>query len=194
MSTEGGESVEPVEAFQARARAWLAAHAETAPRDYGAICPPDLVEAGLAWQQSIHAAGFAGIHWPVEYGGQGLTIEHNAAWMLECALANVPPVLNMVGLVLTGGALLRFGTDEQKARHLAYRLSKELGYTIVTGGAAGVMEAAVMGGFTVTVTWVEPGQGKDVPVAFTVKVSVMGTVAIGLEMNALSRLVGAVQL
>jgi uncharacterized protein (TIGR00730 family) len=40
-------------------------------------------------------------------------------------------------------------TDEeyQKARHLAYRLSKELGYTIVTGGAAGVMEAANRGAF-----------------------------------------------
>jgi alkylation response protein AidB-like acyl-CoA dehydrogenase len=38
--------------------------------------------------------------------------------MYECALANVPPVLNMVGLVLTGGALLKFGTPEQQARHL----------------------------------------------------------------------------
>ncbi len=123
MSTDG--SVESVAEFQARARAWLAAHAGSAPRDYGAICPPDLVEAGLAWQRTIHAAGFAGLHWPGQYGGQALTIDHNAVWMLECALANVPPVLNMVGLVLTGGALLRFGTDEQKARHLARTLTGE---------------------------------------------------------------------
>ena len=58
-----------------------------APRDYGAICPPDLVERGVWWQQQIHAAGYAGIHWPVAFGGRGLTPEHNAVWMLECAVA-----------------------------------------------------------------------------------------------------------
>jgi alkylation response protein AidB-like acyl-CoA dehydrogenase len=38
--------------------------------------------------------------------------------MLECALAGVPPFLNMVGLVLTGGAVQRFGTPEQQIEHL----------------------------------------------------------------------------
>lgn len=107
-----------VDDFQTEARDWLAANRAGAPRDYGAICPPDLIGDGIAWQQRIHAAGFAGIHWPVEYGGRGLTAEHNAAWMLECALAGVPPVLNMVGLVLAGGAILRYGTPEQQALHL----------------------------------------------------------------------------
>ncbi len=107
-----------VEDFQLEARAWLAANRTGAPRDYGAICPPDLVEQGVAWHRKVHEAGYAGIHWPVEYGGRGLTPEHNSIWMLECALAGVPPVFNMVGLVLTGGAVLKFGTDEQKAQHL----------------------------------------------------------------------------
>ena len=114
-----------VEEFQSGAREWLAANRGDAPRDYGAICPPDLVDEGLAWQRRIHAAGYAGIHWPSEYGGRGLTPEHNAAWLLECAIAGVPPVFNMVGLVLTGGALLRYGTDEQKAQHLAATLAGE---------------------------------------------------------------------
>jgi alkylation response protein AidB-like acyl-CoA dehydrogenase len=114
-----------VDDFQAEARDWLAANRAEAPRDYGAICPPDLVEHGLAWQQRIHAAGYAGIHWPSEFGGGGLTPEHNAAWLLECALAGVPPVFNMVGLVLTGGALLRYGTPEQQAQHLAATLAGE---------------------------------------------------------------------
>jgi alkylation response protein AidB-like acyl-CoA dehydrogenase len=114
---DAGVSVS-VEDFQAQAQAWLAANAKDAPRDYGAICPPDLIEHGIAWQKQIFAAGFAGIHWPVEYGGRGLSLEHNGVWMLECARAGVPPFLNMVGLVLTGGALLRFGTPEQKAEHL----------------------------------------------------------------------------
>ena len=107
-----------VEEFQAGAREWLAANRGDAPRDYGAICPPDLVQQGIAWQRRIHAAGYAGIHWPVEFGGRGHTAEHNSVWMLECALAGVPPFLNMVGLVLTGGAVLRYGTDAQKSEHL----------------------------------------------------------------------------
>jgi alkylation response protein AidB-like acyl-CoA dehydrogenase len=111
-----------VEAFQATARQWLDANREHAPRDYGAICPPELIDEGVAWQRRLADAGYAGIHWPVAFGGQGLTPEHNAAWMLECALAGVPPVLNMVGLVLTGGSILAFGTDQQKADHLASTL------------------------------------------------------------------------
>jgi alkylation response protein AidB-like acyl-CoA dehydrogenase len=118
-------SVPSVDEFQAEAREWLAANRATAPRDYGAICPPDLISEGVAWQRRIEAAGFAGIHWPVEHGGRGLSPEHNAAWLLECALAGVPPVLNMVGLVLAGGAVQRFGTPEQQAAHLRATLSAE---------------------------------------------------------------------
>jgi alkylation response protein AidB-like acyl-CoA dehydrogenase len=45
--------------------------------------------------------------------------------MLECALAGVPPVFNMVGLVLTGGALLRFGTPSSRPSTLAATLRAE---------------------------------------------------------------------
>ena len=114
-----------VEEFQDQARAWLSEHKGDAPRDYGAICPPDLVEHGLAWHRQVHAAGFAGIHWPTEHSGRGLTPAHNAAWQYECALAGVPSAFNMVGLVLTGGALMKFGTPEQQAKHLAATLSTE---------------------------------------------------------------------
>ncbi len=72
-----------VDDFQTAAREWLAANRAHAPRDYGAICPPDLVEAGLAWHRRVHEAGFAGIHWPTEFGGRGLTPAHNAAWQYE---------------------------------------------------------------------------------------------------------------
>ena len=107
-----------VEDFAVTAREWLAEHAASGPRDYGAICPPDLVDEGVAWQRRLVDAGLAGIHWPVEYGGQGLSPAHQSAWLLECARAGVPPVFNMVGLVLTAGALLRFGTEDQRERHL----------------------------------------------------------------------------
>jgi alkylation response protein AidB-like acyl-CoA dehydrogenase len=107
------------------ARSWLAVNASHAPRDYGAILPPDLYDAGVAWQQRLFAAGWAGLHWPVEFGGRGLTPEHNAAWVQQCALAGVPPFVNMVGIVLAGGAIQRFGTDVQQARHLRATLAAE---------------------------------------------------------------------
>ena len=113
-----------VESFQREVAAWLAASTHS-PRDYGAICPPDLIADGVAWQRSIRDAGFAGIHWPVEHGGRGLTAEHNAVWLLECARAGVPPFLNMVGLVLTGGAILRYGTSDQQERHLRATLDAD---------------------------------------------------------------------
>jgi alkylation response protein AidB-like acyl-CoA dehydrogenase len=114
-----------VEEFQREAAAWLAANRADAPRDYGAICPPDLVDAGLEWQRRLTDAGWAGIHWPTEHGGRGLTPEHNGVWLLECARAGVPAVFNMVGFVLAGGAVMRYGTDEQQARHLGATLTTE---------------------------------------------------------------------
>jgi alkylation response protein AidB-like acyl-CoA dehydrogenase len=114
-----------VEAFQSTAAAWLSEHRHLAPRDYGAICPPDLVDQGLAWQRHLVRHGFAGIHWPAAFGGQGLSPAHQSVWLLECARAGVPAVFNMVGLVLTAGALLRFGTPEQQRQHLAATVNGE---------------------------------------------------------------------
>ena len=114
-----------VEEFGDYAAAWLRKHASAAPRDYGAICPPDMISTAIQWQRAVNDAGFAGIHWPIEQGGRGLTVEHNAAWQYQCALAGVPAVLNMVGLVLTAGALLRFGTEAQRQQHLRATLTAD---------------------------------------------------------------------
>lgn len=107
-----------VDDFRAEAEAWLAEQKPTAPPNWGAIMPPERRDQGLEWQQRMHTAGFASVHWPVEHGGRGLTIEHHQAWSELCAEAGVPAVLNMVGLVLTGSAIQLFGTEEQKTAHL----------------------------------------------------------------------------
>lgn len=114
-----------LEEFQSDAASWLAANRQHAPRDYGAICPPDLVDAGLDWQRRLTDAGWAGIHWPVEHGGRGFSPEHHGIWLLECARSGVPAVFNMVGFVLTGGAVMRYGTPEQQAAHLRPTLATE---------------------------------------------------------------------
>ena len=111
--------------FAAEAAAWLAAHKDQAPPDYGAILPPGMVDEGVAWQKLLFADGWAGIDWPVEHGGRGLSADHRATWVRECALAGVPPFINMVGVVLAGGSTQLFGTPEQKAEHLRPILAAE---------------------------------------------------------------------
>jgi alkylation response protein AidB-like acyl-CoA dehydrogenase len=107
-----------VDELRREARAWLAANASQAPPDYGTICPPELIDDARVWQRRLAEAGWTGLHWPVEDGGRGLTLEHTAVWIEECARAGVPAVLNMVGHVLAAGSILRFGTPEQRERHL----------------------------------------------------------------------------
>ncbi len=112
------DDLNDLEDFRAAATAWVAANAREAPPDYGAILPPDMVDAGVAWQQRLFAEGWAGIHWPTEYGGRGLTPAHQSIWLEVCALAEVPPFINMVGFVLAGQGCQVYGTDAQKAEHL----------------------------------------------------------------------------
>ena len=118
-------SEESVDTLRARAATWLAQNRQHAPRDYGAICPPNLIEEAKKWQRLIFESGFAGLHWPTEHGGQGLSPAHHGAWVEECAKVGVPPVLNMVGLVLAGGAVMTYGTDEIKQQHLRSTLNAD---------------------------------------------------------------------
>jgi len=118
--------IDDVDDFRVRVRGWLETNARHAPRNYGAITPPSVVEHAIAWQRRLFDAGWAGIHWPVAHGGQGLTPAHTAVWLEECARADVPPFINMVGIVLAGGALMQFGTAEQQQRFLRPTLQADL--------------------------------------------------------------------
>ena len=106
--------------YAAAARAFLTTRkaAGELPSDWGPILPVEMTETGRRWQRALFDAGFAAIDWPAEFGGQGLTPDHTVAWREAAAEFEAPAVLNMVGLVLTAGALLTFGTPEQQAQHL----------------------------------------------------------------------------
>ena len=108
--------------------AFLAAEvaAGTACRAFGAILPTALYERARPWQRRCHEAGWAGLHWPTQYGGRGLTTAHTAVWFEECAKARVAPYLNLQGLVLAGGAIMKFGTDAQKEKFLRPTLSGDI--------------------------------------------------------------------
>lgn len=107
---------------------FLAEHnaAGTACPAFGAILPPDLLEPALRWQRICFDSGFAGVHWPAEYGGGGRTRAHAQIWFTECARADVSPYLNLQGIILAGEAILRSGTEEQKDRYLEATLRGDL--------------------------------------------------------------------
>ena len=121
-------SAMPLQNFRADVARYLRASIDSgaACPGYGAILPPSLYERALGWQRHCHENGFAGLHWPTEYGGRGLTRAHSAIWYEECARAQVAPYLNLQGIVLAGEALLRAGSHAQKERFLAPTLSGDI--------------------------------------------------------------------
>jgi alkylation response protein AidB-like acyl-CoA dehydrogenase len=76
-------------------------------------------EFDLAWQRTQYEGGWAGIAWPREYGGRGMTLTQQLIWYEEYALADGPDVgVNFVGLNHGGPTLIARGSEEQKAHHL----------------------------------------------------------------------------
>src|SRR3954464_9396484 len=70
------------------------------------------------WQRRLAEGGWAGVHWPVEYGGRGAGLREPAFFFEELARARAPLPANVLGLLLGGPTLMIWGTDEQKERYL----------------------------------------------------------------------------
>jgi alkylation response protein AidB-like acyl-CoA dehydrogenase len=105
--------------FRAEARAWLAEHAPaTRAQLDAATTDVERFEASRAWQRRLFDGGWAGITWPVEYGGRGGTARQASIFAEEQAQFRVSSgfVASTVGMV--GPTLLRFGSDAQRARYL----------------------------------------------------------------------------
>ena len=63
--------------------------------------------------------------WPAEFGGGGRPTAEQIVVDRELAAAGAPELVAVVGLDVLGPALLEFGTDEQKRRHVAPILSAD---------------------------------------------------------------------
>ena len=83
------------------------------------------IEALRAWQARCYAAGYVGRAWPTEFGGGGRPAVEQIVVDQELAAAGAPEFVNVVGLDVLGPSLLRFGTDEQRRRHIPSILSAE---------------------------------------------------------------------
>ena len=124
--------------FREECRDWLHANvpAETRPLDAA-----DAIGFDKAWQRQLFDAGWAGINWPTDYGGRGLSIVQQVIWLEEYAKAHAPWIgANFVGINHGGPTLIINASEEQKTYHLP---------RILTG------EAIWCQGFS------EPGAGSD---------------------------------
>jgi alkylation response protein AidB-like acyl-CoA dehydrogenase len=107
------------EAFRKEVRTWL----DEAVPAYGPPPPPGDWTARRAydtgWQRTLHDAGYAGLNWPVAYGGRGLPASQQLVFLEEYAAAAAPYVgINFVGNAHAGPTLIAEGTEAQRRHHL----------------------------------------------------------------------------
>ena len=111
--------------FRNRARAWLE---QNAPRrgggESGEPGRADIA-AQKAFQAKLYDAGFAGITWPKEYGGQGLTNAEQIAFTQAARDFALPVGAFVIGLGMPGPTIIELGTEEQKRRYLPRLLRGE---------------------------------------------------------------------
>jgi len=133
------DQIESVEDFSARAKAWLEAGGLPArktsaePREARPEGDSEHETDGLAlWQRQrelqkmLFAGGFAGLCFPKEYGGQGLSRAHQAAFDDLSVNYEMPLLLNVPSLAICSAMLLDMGTEEQKQKYVRGAISGEL--------------------------------------------------------------------
>jgi alkylation response protein AidB-like acyl-CoA dehydrogenase len=70
------------------------------------------------WSRTLFEAGYAGLTWPKEYGGQGAPPSFQAILYEELAAVQAPTHVGVIGLNMAGPTIIAHGTEEQKARYL----------------------------------------------------------------------------
>ena len=110
--------------FRARAREWLTANVPTTVRPAHGHAS---AQFDRDWQRKLYDNGWAGVAWPKEFGGLGLSGLQQVIWFEELARARAPHHINTtyVAMMHAGPTLIARGTDEQKAFHLQRILSGE---------------------------------------------------------------------
>ncbi len=118
---------EEEERFRSEVEDWLRANL---PAGWGtpAFREPETAEEKVAfarsWQRRLRDGGWAGLSWPLEYGGRAASVVEQLIFNEEYARLRAPDLISIsVGLSLVGPTLIRWGTPAQKERFLTRILS-----------------------------------------------------------------------
>lgn len=110
-------------AFQQEVDAWMAANK---PADPGLLLPQSFMEVGSEqqldflreWQYKVWSAGYLGMHWPREYGGQGADPVFQTLADQAMRKHRVPIMFNIIGLGWAGPLINDKGSEAEKAKYL----------------------------------------------------------------------------
>lgn len=113
-------------AFRAECRAFLSQHGKAKAPGSTQVTMSTLAEDELVhvkecrdWQRVKADAGWAGLTWPVEFGGRGLTGLHEGIFTEEESNFDVPAGMFAQAIGMLGPTIIVHGTDEQKEQFLA---------------------------------------------------------------------------
>jgi alkylation response protein AidB-like acyl-CoA dehydrogenase len=155
-----------VDEYREQARAWLAANLERRPAGADAATAAALrgmheftkeqIDAERPKQRRLYEAGYAGITWPAEFGGQGLSPAHERAFLEEAAGYELPSfgIAGGTTFGVCAQVMLAHASDDFKRRHLPRLLSGEelwvqfFSEPVAGSDLAGVQTRAVRDGDT----------------------------------------------
>ncbi|MFD8382958.1 acyl-CoA dehydrogenase family protein [Streptomyces sp. NPDC059679] len=110
---------EAEEDFRRRLRTWLADVLPKLPDPPDPADWPGRRAYDCGWQRALYDAGYAGLHWPKDAGGQGATPTQHLIFLEETERAGAPYVgANFVGLLHAGPTIAAEGDAAQRARWL----------------------------------------------------------------------------
>ena len=112
-------------AFRQELRSWIADNLPEGWRERDPSKGRGDEEVSRAWSRKLYDAGYAGITWPKEFGGQGAPYTHQAILLEESARAETPEHIGIIGLGMAGPTIIAHGTDDHKERYLQPILSGE---------------------------------------------------------------------
>ena len=119
MSLDDVPPTEELEDYRATARQWLAA--QHAPAGTAGSEPDQGPERLRQLMAILWDGGYAGICFPTELGGAGLSRFHHQAFLEEALPYELPIHIGNPGLSIIAPPIMEFGTEEQK-RHVTAML------------------------------------------------------------------------
>ncbi|HET6259769.1 MAG TPA: acyl-CoA dehydrogenase family protein [Pseudonocardia sp.] len=114
--------VDATQDYRSSVRAWLTAHA---PGPAAGLTSDEQLRRAREFQAALYDAGYAGITWPKEVGGQGLGTAEQQVFSEEAADFELPTYPFIIGMGMCGPTLVDLGTPEQKHRYLPRLLCGE---------------------------------------------------------------------
>jgi alkylation response protein AidB-like acyl-CoA dehydrogenase len=168
-----------LESFRAETRIWLEANCPPEKRGpmgendhyFGGRNGSFSSEPQRIWFERMVERGWTAPDWPKQYGGGGLSPAEANILAEELARIEAHRPLTSLGVFMLGPALLKFGTEEQKMRHLPPIVRGEIwwcqGYSEPNAGSdlASLQTRAVLEGDEFVVTgqkiWTSYGHRAD---------------------------------